>query len=253
MEVLFEGICLWETDVRKPNVVGIMRNAAAGDVIDGINIPPHTACVIVQSDKVDDSQWNEAPRQDLFRNQPHLIFFLHGEEITFDPPPAGGTVASLQTLPPAGCSAGKVLDPDMLSANASAVAARIELPSSANLSVVKNRVCAQIALLSTDAIRLVARRFDGTERSLSFDAGAQVIVANVDLPVALDDPSTGNDEDHARLYCRMFTAPQAAAPNAVAALSGNARPVRTFSRRARHLRRIDFLTLGGGCSNSHYP
>jgi hypothetical protein len=50
MQVSFEGICLWDRETRAPGLLGIMRNASGGDVVHGVSIPPHDACIIVEPD-----------------------------------------------------------------------------------------------------------------------------------------------------------------------------------------------------------
>jgi hypothetical protein len=249
-----------------------MRNASDGDIVDNTAIPPHEACIIVQTALVNDSQWDEPAEPITFRNLPHSLYRLQGDVVSFDPTPTGGA-PNIFGLPRADCAAGRVLRQALrVAPSAADVAAHIEIPATANLIVVRNIHDAQLALLSVnDGTSLVVRRFGGTtERRLSFiGVDPRVIVANVDVPLAIAGPEDAVDDDHGKLYCPMFDESDNPPPFAMHGdLGGNllflnsvvdtprlpesVRAVRT--RRRRPFDRLgDFLTLGSGCSNSQYP
>jgi hypothetical protein len=125
-------------------------------------------------------------------------------------------------------------------------------------------------LSATDGTSLVARRFDGTERRLFFTGvDTRVIVANVEVELAIADPENAVDDDHGKLYCPMFIDSTAPPPFAlrgdvegnllflnrvgdIPTLLASVRAIRN-QRGRRPGRRGDFLTLGAGCSNSQYP
>ncbi len=270
MQVSFEGIFLWDRLSRAPGLLGIMPNALAGDP--ALGIPPHTPCIIVDPDEVDDADWDEAPIPTTLRGIPLVRYELAGDEISFDPAPNGGSRQfALLGLPP--CGAGKILNPALTGAvlPPDLVAGRITLPESASIRDIRNDFEALITILQlADGTRLSSIRPDGSVRSLEFTNGAHVIVANADLASALGDPETTLlDDEHSHLYCPMFIE---SAESPLFALRGDLSGGLLFTvdvgnvirlpesvRALRQLRTWDQqnlgkqLLLGTGCSNSQYP
>lgn len=270
MQVSFEGIFLWDRQSRAPGLLGIMPNASAGDPT--LGIPPHTPCIIVDPDDVDDAEWDEDAIPTSFRERPLVRYELAGDEISFVPAPNSGSpqFALLQRPP---CGAGKILNP-ALTAPAlppDLVAGRINLPENTSLRDIRNDFDAVVTILQlADGTKLSSTRPDGSVRSLAFTNGAHVIVANADLTTALGDPETTLlDDEHSHLYCPMFIESPNSPPFA---LRGDLRGGLLFTvdvtnvirlpesmRALRQLRSWDQQTLaiqlllGTGCSNSQYP
>jgi len=265
MEVLFAGICLWETRSRAPGVVGLMPN---GVLSGNAAIPPHTACIIVEATAVDDSDWGDAPQQVTFEGTQNNLYRLRGDEITFSPEPTGGT-PSIGDLPRPTCAAGKDLDSALLGAQPSSATlqARIPLPGTAALRLVLNRHGAKVTTLTVDdGTELVSMPFGGAERRLRFlGSNPSVIVGNFDLSLALASNPEGPDDDHAILYCPMFTTveepPLFAMRGDIAGellSSIDAADVRRLpppheTNRSHGRRYGDGVTIGSGCSNSQWP
>src|SRR5258706_14428508 len=76
MEVSFEGICMWETASHKPGVRRLLPKAPNGATIDGLKIPPHTACIMVPTASVDDSGWSGTAEKMNFKGIEHSVYRL---------------------------------------------------------------------------------------------------------------------------------------------------------------------------------
>jgi len=263
MEILFPGICLFDTMHSSPSIIGLMPNGTAGMQHDGHTIPPHEAFILANPGEVDFSEWGSQPVTVMLDGAPRSLFSISGDEISFDPPPAGGSAdITLLTRPP--CAIGKQVREDLVGANppAASLIMRTVIPSAANFDVVLTSGGANIArLVVAGGTELVSVPFGGAERRLKFIGDPMILIANVVLDMLLS--GVGDDTDHDHLFCPMFEDPPSpSAPEAIRRLVTTSFALEVaqqlekqfvLERRKPPQAKGIPVTLGSGCSNSQWP
>jgi hypothetical protein len=211
VEIIFAGICCWVDSIppRKGKTV-IIPNSTLGGAHKGSPIPPHTAFVHAKNHQVDGGGWASS-----FQNEDNLVFMLHGDVLTFDPMPGGGTI-DIGDLPHvrAGvtrdpiCPAADEIRPGFLEEpSADNVLGLVHLPADAPVSTSANghgAVYATMHMPETE-VTITATPFDGgPPRVLRItDPAAHVFIANVTLAdYLLGIPAP--EDDHQYLVCGMF-------------------------------------------------
>lgn len=188
----------------------MIPNATRGGAHRGSPIPPHSAFIHTKSNQVQIGDW-----QPSFAAQDNLVFLLQGDTITFDPPPAGGSI-DVSALPHVRrrenkepiCPAADELRPGFLDdPNPLNVLGLVHLPTDAPVSTSSNGLGAMFATLHMPdgPVTITATPFGGgPARSLRItDATGHVFIANVTMMDYLMGVPA-NEDDHQYLVCGMF-------------------------------------------------
>lgn len=283
MEIVFAGICCWVDAVTGGGKTVIVQNALRGGFHKAV-IPAHTAYIEANETQLDLDPQKTTWETDVSMKKTRF-YFLDGSRITFDPPPANGSIniANLPHVRDHGSStpicdgADEIRDGFLNSPRADAVLGLVHIPAGPVTTYQNgNQAFFASLVLPQQSVKIVATSFDGsvTKQIYVKDGSARIYIANVDFDSRVNMQGAA-DDNHKYLYCDMFR-PTITAMSTVtrmerafgfdpdprsddeSVLLNRAAALKTISldlltRSARRDPKEFYDSLAAGCSNSQWP